>query len=62
VKLYYEEAGTGTPIVFVHEFATDHRGWEPQMRFFTRGAIRRPTCRPISTPMARRSRPATSPM
>jgi pimeloyl-ACP methyl ester carboxylesterase len=36
VKLYYEEAGTGTPIVFVHEFATDHRGWEPQMRFFAR--------------------------
>ena len=36
VKLYYEEAGSGTPIVFVHEFATDHRGWEPQMRFFAR--------------------------
>jgi pimeloyl-ACP methyl ester carboxylesterase len=36
VKLYYEEAGSGTPIVFVHEFATDHRGWEPQMRHFAR--------------------------
>ncbi|MCK5276604.1 MAG: alpha/beta hydrolase [Alphaproteobacteria bacterium] len=36
VRLYYEEAGSGTPIVFVHEFATDHRGWEPQMRFFAR--------------------------
>ncbi len=36
VKLHYEEAGAGTPIVFVHEFATDHRGWEPQMRFFAR--------------------------
>jgi len=36
VKLYYEEAGSGTPIVFVHEFATDHRGWEPQMRHFSR--------------------------
>ena len=34
VKLYYEETGTGTPIVFVHEFASDHRGWEPQMREF----------------------------
>ncbi|MBI1203934.1 MAG: alpha/beta fold hydrolase [Rhodopseudomonas sp.] len=34
VKLYYEEAGSGTPIVFVHEFASDHRGWEPQMREF----------------------------
>lgn len=34
VKLYYEEAGQGTPIVFVHEFAGDHRSWEPQMRYF----------------------------
>jgi pimeloyl-ACP methyl ester carboxylesterase len=34
VKLYYEEVGTGTPIVFVHEFAADHRSWETQMRFF----------------------------
>ena len=36
VKLYYEEAGSGTPLVFVHEFAGDHRSWEPQMRFFSR--------------------------
>jgi pimeloyl-ACP methyl ester carboxylesterase len=36
VRLYYEEAGSGTAIVFVHEFATDHRGWEPQMRYFAR--------------------------
>src|SRR4051812_41343849 len=36
VKLYYEEAGTGVPIVFVHEFAGDHRSWEPQMRHFAR--------------------------
>jgi pimeloyl-ACP methyl ester carboxylesterase len=36
VKLYYEEAGTGTPIVFVHEFAGDHRSWEPQLRYFSR--------------------------
>jgi proline iminopeptidase len=34
VKLYYEETGQGTPILFVHEFASDHRGWEPQMREF----------------------------
>ena len=34
VKLYYEEAGQGTPILFVHEFASDHRGWEPQLREF----------------------------
>ena len=36
VNLYYEEAGTGTPIVFVHEFAGDYRSWEPQMRHFSR--------------------------
>ena len=36
VKLYYEEAGQGTPILFVHEFASDWRGWEPQMRAFSR--------------------------
>jgi len=36
-RLYYEEAGTGTPIVFVHEFAGDYRTWEPQMRAFARG-------------------------
>jgi 3-oxoadipate enol-lactonase len=34
VKLYYEETGQGLPILFVHEFASDHRGWEPQMREF----------------------------
>lgn len=36
VKLYYEEAGSGTPVIFVHEFATDRRGWEPQMQYFAR--------------------------
>lgn len=34
VKLYYEETGSGTPIIFVHEFAADHRSWETQMRHF----------------------------
>ena len=36
VKLYYEESGSGTPIVFVHEFGGDHRSWEPQVRYFSR--------------------------
>ncbi|MCW5691756.1 MAG: alpha/beta hydrolase [Pseudolabrys sp.] len=35
-RLYVEEAGQGTPIVFVHEYAGDYRTWEPQMRFFSR--------------------------
>jgi pimeloyl-ACP methyl ester carboxylesterase len=34
VKLHYEEVGSGTPIVFVHEFAGDSRSWEAQMRYF----------------------------
>ena len=34
VRLYYEEVGQGAPVVFVHEFAGDHRSWEPQMREF----------------------------
>jgi 3-oxoadipate enol-lactonase len=37
VRLYFEEAGSGTPIVFLHEFAADHTNWEPQMRYFSRG-------------------------
>src|SRR5438876_3318667 len=36
VKLYYEAAGSGTPLVFIHEFAGDYRSWERQMRFFAR--------------------------
>ncbi len=36
VRLYYEETGTGLPIIFVHEFAGDHRSWEMQMRHFGR--------------------------
>ena len=36
VRLYFEEAGSGTPILFVHEFAGDHRNWELQMRYFAR--------------------------
>ena len=35
-RLYVEEAGQGTPIVFIHEYAGDFRTWEPQMRFFSR--------------------------
>lgn len=36
VRLYYEERGSGTPIIFVHEFAGDHRSWPHQMRYFSR--------------------------
>src|ERR1700719_1942437 len=36
VRLHYEETGSGTPVIFVHEFAGDARSWEPQMRHFGR--------------------------
>jgi pimeloyl-ACP methyl ester carboxylesterase len=36
VNLYYEETGTGAPLVFVHEFAGDGRSWNLQVRFFAR--------------------------
>ena len=36
VRLHYDEAGSGTPVVFVHEFAGDLRSWEPQLRAFAR--------------------------
>ena len=35
-RLYYEEAGSGSPVIFVHEYAGDYRTWEMQMRFFSR--------------------------
>ena len=35
-RLYYEEAGSGSPVIFVHEYAGDYRSWEMQMRFFSR--------------------------
>lgn len=37
IRLHYEDAGHGSPILFVHEFAADGASWEPQMRYFSRG-------------------------
>ena len=34
VKLYLRGDRLRRPVVFVHEFAGDHRAWEPQMRHF----------------------------
>lgn len=36
VRLYYEDTGSGVPIVFIYEFGGDYRSWEPQVRFFAR--------------------------
>jgi pimeloyl-ACP methyl ester carboxylesterase len=35
-RLYYEETGKGTPVLFIHEFGGDHRSWDDQMRHFGR--------------------------
>jgi pimeloyl-ACP methyl ester carboxylesterase len=34
VRLYFEETGSGVPVIFVHEFAGDLRSHEPQLRHF----------------------------
>jgi pimeloyl-ACP methyl ester carboxylesterase len=36
-SLYVEDTGEGEVVLFVHEFAGDHRSWEPQVRYFSRG-------------------------
>lgn len=36
IELYYEETGSGYPLIFCHEFAGDLRSWEPQVRYFSR--------------------------
>lgn len=33
--LYYEEYGTGTPLVFLHGASWDGRQWEPQVDYFS---------------------------
>ncbi|HEY3953742.1 MAG TPA: alpha/beta hydrolase [Streptosporangiaceae bacterium] len=37
VALHVESTGNGTPLLFIHEFAGDHRSWEPQVRYFASG-------------------------
>jgi pimeloyl-ACP methyl ester carboxylesterase len=39
VRLYWEETGSGQPLLFIHEFAGDHRSFEPQVEHF-RGRYR----------------------
>jgi pimeloyl-ACP methyl ester carboxylesterase len=36
-RIYYEETGSGTPILFIHEFGGDWRSWQEQVRHFGRG-------------------------
>ncbi len=36
VRLYYEEAGSGVPVVFAHEFGGTLQSWEAQLRVLSR--------------------------
>jgi 3-oxoadipate enol-lactonase len=33
--IYYEEQGTGEPIIFIHGFTLDSRMWQPQVDYFS---------------------------
>ena len=64
VTLYYEETGSGFPLIWCHEFGGDYRSWEPQVRYFSRRyrvntwncrGFRRPTCRKTRRHTATRS-------
>src|SRR5579864_8100994 len=36
IELYYEDTGSGYPVVFCHEFGGDIRSWAPQVHAFSR--------------------------
>jgi pimeloyl-ACP methyl ester carboxylesterase len=36
ISLYYEETGSGAPLIFLHEFGGHYLSWEPQVRYFSR--------------------------
>lgn len=36
VRLHVEQVGSGTAVVFVHEFAGQAQSWEPQLRYLSR--------------------------
>jgi pimeloyl-ACP methyl ester carboxylesterase len=36
VSLYYEETGSGSALIFLHEFGGHYLSWEPQVRYFSR--------------------------
>lgn len=52
-RLYYEEAGSGRPVVFVHEFGSDLREWERSCASF-RGPIAASPTTPAATRRAMR--------
>src|SRR3954451_12177387 len=36
VRIFYEQAGSGLPIIFAHEFGDNYESWSPQMSHFGR--------------------------
>lgn len=36
VRIYYEETGSGFPVIFAHEFGDNYQTWEPQLCHFAR--------------------------
>ena len=56
IELYYEEHGSGFPLVFSHEFAGDYRSWNQQVNFFSPPLPRHHLQR-SRLPAVRRSRP-----
>jgi pimeloyl-ACP methyl ester carboxylesterase len=36
VRIHYEEAGSGFPVIFAHEFGDSYQSWEPQLCHFAR--------------------------
>ena len=36
VQLYYEEHGSGFPLIWSHEFGGNYDSWDPQVNFFSR--------------------------
>lgn len=36
VQLYWEQTGGGEPLLFIHEYAGDHRSWARQVEHFSR--------------------------
>lgn len=40
VNLYYEDWGTGNPVVFIHGWPLNHQMWEHQMRVLPEAGFR----------------------
>ena len=52
IRLHYEEAGQGAPLVFVHEFAGEAQSWHLQVRSSPAGTGRSSSTR-AATPVGR---------